>query len=101
MHCICFSLPTLECAVPFQKMLLLQLQAPGPPLLLQGLAAVQRLGRGFKSGAHLDPLSSFYCFIGFASLPSPWVSRFLVAISCQALLLATLSHPCSLPPQTR
>ena len=55
MHHSCFSLPTLECAVPFQKMLRLQLRAPRPPLLPQGLPSVQRLACGFRSGAHLDP----------------------------------------------
>lgn len=37
-------------------MFLLQLWAPGPPLLLQGLAIVQQLGCSFKSGAHLGCL---------------------------------------------
>lgn len=100
MRCNYFSLPTLECAVPFQKMLLLQLQAPGPPFLLQGLVIVQWLGWGFKSVPTLT-LFSLCCFIGLASLRSLWVSSFLVAISCQALLLATLSHPCFLLPWTR
>lgn len=39
-HCICFRLPTLECAVPFQKMLLLQLQLLGS-LLQHSLATGQ------------------------------------------------------------
>lgn len=44
-HCICFRLPTLECAVPFQKMLLLQLQAPGPtPAARLGHHAAPGLG---------------------------------------------------------
>lgn len=51
-------------------MLWLQLQAPEPPLLLQGLAIVQQLGWGFKSGAHLDPLLflSLHCLC-FLTLP--------------------------------